>query len=166
MASNAPFTLSRAIAEDMTEIVEVQYECFPQFVQEAFMGCFSRDDLPRLTKHYIDEMETDPHVVWIKLVENAKGKIVAATQWKVFPSREPESNEDKPPPWLEGEMREKSAKIMRQMNMKRRKANPSGYVREFPSSQPNAFISKYSYYSQTSTYASRILITAVEVVGR
>ena len=104
-------------------------KAFHHFVRELFMGCRNKADLPRLVKHYIDNMEADQHVIWIKVVESATGRIVACSQWKVFPNVEPRSNGDQPPPWLEGEKRERSAKMMQQFNERRRAANPRGYVR-------------------------------------
>ncbi|KAK3710706.1 hypothetical protein LTR37_010125 [Vermiconidia calcicola] len=91
MATKAsPFTLSRATPEDIDELVRAEYECFPDFVREAFLRCSSEGDLPRLTQYSVDYMTRDPHVVWVKVVDNASGKIVAGSQWKAYPSNAPE----------------------------------------------------------------------------
>lgn len=115
----------------MAEMTKVQYDSFPQqFIREAFMGCYDESDLPRLIKHHAENVKSDPHAVWIKVLERRTGRIIAGSQWKIFPNCEPVSNEDKPPPWLEGEARDKSAAMMRKINEKRRAANPYGYVRK------------------------------------
>lgn len=68
--------------------------------------------------------------VWLKVVDRASGKIVAGSQWKVFPSFSPASADDKPAEWLEGEDLTKATQILEKMNAARRAANPKGYVRE------------------------------------
>ncbi|KAK3723254.1 hypothetical protein LTR37_001977 [Vermiconidia calcicola] len=120
--------VERGTPEDMDELVRVEYECFPNFVREAFLRCSSEADLPRLTQSSVNYMMRDPHVVWIKVVDNASGKIVAGSQWKVYPSSAPESSDDEPPPWLTGEMRERAAKELQLFNERRRVVNPGGYV--------------------------------------
>ena len=69
-------------------------------------------------------------MIWLKVVERASGKIVAGSQWKVFPSFSPASADDKPAEWLEGEDLTKATQILDKMNAARRAANPNGYVRE------------------------------------
>lgn len=124
-----PFSLSRASAEDLTEIVALQYACFPPFVREKFMGCKSEDDLPRSVEEFTKLME-DPHDIWVKVTDIASGRIVSASNWKVYPSSAPTSSDDQPSPWLEGEALEMAETMLGTMNEKRRKANPGGYVRE------------------------------------
>lgn len=94
------------------------------------MGCASEDDLPRLAKHYIELAEKDPSAVWIKLVDNETKKIVAGSLWNVFPNSAPETSDEGPVPWLEGENKQKAERLMQMMNEKRRAANPHGYVRK------------------------------------
>ncbi|KAI6876628.1 hypothetical protein KC338_g187 [Hortaea werneckii] len=125
------FCLSRLEpSEDMLQLVQVAYDCFPPMVREMFMGCKSEADLPRLAQHYLKEIREDPFTVWLKVVDRASGKIVAGSQWKVFPSFSPASADDKPAEWLEGEDLTKATQILEKMNAARRAANPKGYVRE------------------------------------
>ncbi|RMZ11072.1 hypothetical protein D0864_01093 [Hortaea werneckii] len=125
------FCLSRLEpSEDMLQLVQVAYDCFPPMVREMFMGCKSEADLPRLAQHYLKEIREDPFTVWLKVVDRASGKIVAGSQWKVFPSFSPASADDKPAEWLEGEDLTKATQILEKMNAARRAANSKGYVRE------------------------------------
>ncbi|KAI0475728.1 acyl-CoA N-acyltransferase [Xylariaceae sp. FL0804] len=128
MAAASPFTLSRMAPDDMLEMIDVEYDCFPDFVRSIFMGCPSKADIPRLADHEKEDMKNDPHIVWLKLVDNSSGRIVAGSQWKVFPSHAPDSSDDTPAPWLEGDKRERALVVMRGFNEKRRKANPQGFV--------------------------------------
>ena len=130
MATEAPFSLSRVTLEDMPELLDVQYDAFPEFVRVTFMGCHSKDDLPKLIPRYIEKLEKDPSDVWIKVTDNATGRIIAASDWKVFPGKPSEHNADEPPEWLEGEEKENSQKVIEQMTEIRRKAMPGPYVRE------------------------------------
>ena len=129
-STTPPFTLSRATPEDLHELVKIEYACFPPFVREAFMGCKSEADLPRLAKHYIEDAAKDPSAVWIKLVDNESQKIVAGSLWNVFPNAAPETSGEHPVPWLEGESKQKAERLMWSMNEKRTAANPNGYVRK------------------------------------
>ncbi|RMZ01656.1 hypothetical protein D0862_06284 [Hortaea werneckii] len=88
-------------SEDMLELVQVAYDCFPPMIREIFMGCKSEADLPRLAEHYLKEIREDP-----------------------FPA----SADDKPAEWLEGEDLTKATQILGKMNAARRAANPNGYV--------------------------------------
>ncbi|KAI6800080.1 hypothetical protein KC332_g4448 [Hortaea werneckii] len=114
--------------EDMLELVQVAYGCFPPILCGIFMGCKSEADLPRLAEHYLKELREDPFTIWLKVVDKASGRIVAGSQWKVFPSFSPAFTDDKPPEWLEGEDLAKSTRVLEKMNAARRAANPKGYV--------------------------------------
>ena len=127
--STPHFSLSRAGAADVEEIVALQYHCMPPFVRECFMGCFSEADLPRATDDFRHIMKTDPHDIWVKVTDTASGKIISASNWKIYPSSAPASSDDKPMPWLKGEQLEQSKLMLDTMNEQRRKANQGGYVR-------------------------------------
>jgi hypothetical protein len=133
MAESAPFVLSRATPEDMEHLVEVEYECFPPFVLETFMGCSNRSDCSRLARHYRNRMEKDTSEIWIKVVDKVTKQIVAGSLWNVFPglaspAGDDDNNSDLPP-WLEGKVRDETMGMLQQMSKKRRAANPGGYVR-------------------------------------
>ncbi|KAI1344140.1 hypothetical protein F5Y15DRAFT_103971 [Xylariaceae sp. FL0016] len=131
------FLLSRASPADMPEIVALQYASFPPVIRQAFMGCSSEADLPRLISKYTEKMTSDPYSVWLKVVdegrvtEAGKQRIVAACNWDVYPNAHapaPASTDDGPPEWLQGEARERSAKMNRDINEARRASMPGGFV--------------------------------------
>ncbi|KAI0378769.1 acyl-CoA N-acyltransferase [Hypomontagnella monticulosa] len=123
------FILSRADEGDIPEITRVEYECFPPVIRELFMGCKSEADLPLITAKNLRDRERDPHDIWIKVVDSTTGKIVAASNWKVFlNSGAPNESDEVPPEWLEGEVLEKASKIMGVWNEARRKENPGPHI--------------------------------------
>ncbi|KAK3723124.1 hypothetical protein LTR37_001847 [Vermiconidia calcicola] len=113
----------------MEDIVSLEYDCFPPFVREAFMGCNSKDHLPRILEKYKQQMCTDKIDTWIKVVDKESGAVVAASNWKVYVNGTTDGgSEDEVPEWLEGEMREKSEELTRKMNEYRRRAMPGPFV--------------------------------------
>lgn len=127
-----PFTLSRATEADMPEVIRLCWLSFPQIVRDLLMGTPTEDDLPRSVARYQEEMRADPHATWIKVVDNATGRIAAASHWRIFPgaSAPMGADEDTPPPWLDDESRTKAQGILDEMNEARKKVSPGGYVRE------------------------------------
>ncbi|KAI1194011.1 hypothetical protein F5X97DRAFT_16798 [Nemania serpens] len=124
------FILTRATVDDMPEIIRLEYRSFQpnKTICELFMGCQTEDDIPRITAKHIREM-SDPYEVWVKIVDSATGKIVAASNWKFFVNGgAPRSSDEHPPDWLEGEKRREAVEVMSAMNDARRKANPSAHV--------------------------------------
>ena len=130
MASNGPFILSRAIPSEMEEVVELEYDCFPEFVRNVFMGCSSKADLPKITKSYVHEMETDPNDIWIKVMDKESGKVIAGSNWKLYVNG-PSSGgvKDEAPEWLDNDMREKSMELMARINEARAKSMPGPFIR-------------------------------------
>ena len=125
------FTLSRASEDDLVKVARLQFECFPPDIREIFMGCKTEDGLPRLVRRYATTMKSDPHDIWIKVVNKETGEFVAASNWKVYPSCAPADAGDVPPEWLDGEAFERAATMLDSINEARRKANTGGYVREY-----------------------------------
>jgi hypothetical protein len=80
----APFVLTRASPCDMLEIVRLMYDSFGQLTREAFMGTPNLSDLPKLESRYIEAMRADPTDIWIKVTDLASGRIVAASNWKLY----------------------------------------------------------------------------------
>lgn len=133
MAAKSRFSLSRASADDLAETATLEYKCFPEHIRQTFMGCKSEADLPRLVEMYADAMRRDHHDIWVKVVDREKGNIVAASNWKVYPSGAPESAGDHPPAWLEGEDLDRTRGMTAAMNEARNRANPGGFIRRFHS---------------------------------
>lgn len=165
MAAESPFSLSRVTADDMPELLDVQYEAFPDFVRLIFMGCHSKNDLPKLIPKYIEKTDTDSSDVWIKVTDNASGKIVAASNWKVFPGKPSEDHADEPPEWLEGDEKEKSRLVIENMTEIRQKAMPGPYVRmsTLSGAQNRGYV--LSTHFQICTSCSQTLRTVVVALG-
>ncbi|KAL1852888.1 hypothetical protein Daus18300_011970 [Diaporthe australafricana] len=125
---SAPFTLARATEADMAEVARLCWLSFPQFVRDLLMGCPTEDDLPRSAARFREEMRTDHYAVWVKVVDNATGKIAAASRWRVFPGATAPDPAEEALPWLEGEAREKAQGLLDEMSDGRRQHNPEGYV--------------------------------------
>lgn len=130
MAVQPPFVLSRASPSIMEDIVDLQYDCFPEFIRQVFMGCHSKDGLPKVRQDFIKKMEDDPNDVWIQVKDRESGQVVAASNWKVYingPSHGGEQEE--PPENLDGEMLEKSKNLLSTMNSLRAKSMPGPFIR-------------------------------------
>lgn len=133
MAAPAPFTLVRATEADMPEVIRLCWQSFPQIVRDLLMGAPTEADLPRSVAQYQKEIRSDPHAVWVKAVDNATGKVAAASHWRIFPgaSAPAGADEDTVPPWLDDESRAKAQGILDEMTQARVKHNSEGYVREY-----------------------------------
>lgn len=130
MSSASPFTLTRASVADMPEIARLMYRCFPPFVREVIMGCLSEADLPRWIGFLEDECRTHHHAVWIKVVDKASGRIVAAALWKVFANAGmPPTAEDQIVGWLDDARRAQAEHVVGAMVKGRKEALPGGFVR-------------------------------------
>ncbi|KAK8069701.1 acyl-CoA N-acyltransferase [Apiospora phragmitis] len=132
------FTLTRATADDMDEVARLQYDCFPAFIREKFMGCRSEADLPRVAERAREDMRTNVHDVWI-LVRDAgpdgggKGKLAAASNWRVYLNgAAARASDDAPMPWLtergDTEALAKAQSVIDEMNAARKAANPDGFL--------------------------------------
>lgn len=129
-ADDAPFALSRATLTDLTELTSLEYDCFPPFVRKIFLGCHSRDELPKIEEVYAEKMRDDRHDIWIKAMDRESGKIIAASNWKIHVNGNSDGGiGDHPPPWLKGEEFEQSKQICEQMEEVRRRCMPGPFVR-------------------------------------
>jgi hypothetical protein len=126
------FALARASTSDLPELCRLQYKCFPQLIREIFMGCKTEDDLPRLAQHYEKSMRENPNDIWIKVTDPATGRIVSASNWRVYVNGTiPESDDAEIPEWLDAEDFERSRKVIQPLSEIRRKQNQGGFVRTF-----------------------------------
>ena len=125
-----PFTLARASEADINEIVQLQYNCFEEWIRRIFMGVHSPEDLPRCAQRFVEHMQNDPNDAWVKVMDKSTGRIVAASNWKVYVNGKTDGGvKDSPPEGLQGEDLEKSREIMEKVNQKKREANPGPFVR-------------------------------------
>ena len=114
----------------MDELLNLQYDCFPTEICEVFMGCHSRADLGWVKENYVGKMLKDPNDVWVKVVDNDTGRMIAGSNWKLYANGKSDGGvKDEVPAALEGEAREKSQKIIDMMNEKRAQAMPGPFIR-------------------------------------
>lgn len=124
------FTLSNGTVKDLPEIIQLQYACFRPFIREKFMGCRTEEDIPRLLSKQEKILREDNHDIWIKVVHNESGRIVAASNWRLYLKSAPVELDDRPPEWLDEEALARANAVLREANAVRREANPAGFVRE------------------------------------
>lgn len=130
------FTLTRATPADMDDVARLEFECFPAFIREAFMGCRTEADLPRVAEHFRRDMETNAHDVWILVRDGDTGRLAAASNWRVYLNgAAAQASDDAPMPWMaergDEEALAKARSVMEEMNAARKAANPDGFLREF-----------------------------------
>lgn len=131
------FTLTRGTPDEMDEMARLQWECFPPFARQKFMGCQTEADLPRLAERARDDMRANVHDIWIMVRDTqAGGRLAAASNWRIYLNEAAARTcDDKLPPGLaeggDAEAREKAVKMMDEMNAGRKKANPHGFLRTF-----------------------------------
>src|ERR1700761_2345713 len=121
MEGESPFYVARATAEDMHEVAELNYDCFPEWAQRLFLGCRSRQDLPKLEQKYLNQLCKDRSLVWIKVIDKKTDKIIAASGWNVFVNGAPVDNGGdgtsewataEAPDWVDISEREKSVALL------------------------------------------------------
>jgi len=84
----------------MVELIDLEYECFPDFVRESMMGCFSPADIPRIRAKHVKEMLEMPSDIWVYIKDIESGRIIAGSNWRVYLNREAGlKGADAPPPW-------------------------------------------------------------------
>lgn len=126
-----PFILARATEADVDEIAELQYDCFPDWIRQLFMGCHSREDLSRCKKDHLQLMQNDPNDIWIKVTDKKSGRIIAASNWKVYVNGKSGGGvQESAPENLEGEELEKSRAIMEKMNINKARSMPGPFIRQ------------------------------------
>ena len=128
--SDAPFILARATESDIDEIAELEYDCFPEFVRRLFMGCHSRADLKKCKDRHLKHMQDDPNDAWIKVTDKNSGRIVAASNWKLYVNGQSHGGaKEEPPEDLEGEDLKKSKEIFEKMNASKANRMPGPFIR-------------------------------------
>ena len=94
------------------------------------MGCRSRDDLPRYKQGHLERHRTDPNDVWVKVTDKKSGRIVAASNWKVYVNGKTGGGvQEAAPQHLEGEELATSKAIMEKMNATKAESMPGPFVR-------------------------------------
>ena len=176
METNSPFYVARATAKDMREISELNYDSFPDWAQRLFLGCRSRQDLPKLEQKYQDQLRKDKTLVWVKVIDQESDKIIAVSGWNVFVNGAPvDSGSDgasewamsEAPGWVDVSEREKSLALLQSMFEMRSRAMQSPYLcMHIASYRPFGFQIVDLQLSQISMFSSHIrYINVVELVA-
>lgn len=121
----------------MEEIVSLQYDSFEEpMVREIFMGCKSTNDMPKLVTKYMEAMIKDPSDIWIMLKDIATGRIVAASNWKIYlgSAHVQPRGLDEIMPWLDDETALAAKVLLEPMNETRLLSNPDPFLREWSDS--------------------------------
>jgi hypothetical protein len=81
-------TLSRVTADDFDTLVPLQFTAFANNgSHNAQLGFGSADDIARAKKLLLEDFRGDPADVWLKVTdEDANGRIIAASNWKIYPT--------------------------------------------------------------------------------
>ncbi|KAK3114856.1 hypothetical protein LTR53_006393 [Teratosphaeriaceae sp. CCFEE 6253] len=132
MSPSPPFTLSRCTTDDLAELLDLQYACFPASVRLMFMGCNTPaqpGELQHIRESYAELMRKDPHDIWIAVRDTSTGRIIAGANWKVYMNGEADDRKaEEPPSWLEGEELAASQRIIDRFESLRRKAMPDPFI--------------------------------------
>lgn len=154
-----PFTLTRATADDLEEIVQLMYDSFSRTTRQCLMGCLSPSDIPKLVAKYKEIMASDASDIWIKLEDSVTGKIVAGSNWKLHVNGDP--GYDEIPDWLESDAREKSIALLEPMNEERAREMKGRAFLRMQFALFLLYLHSCANIAQTCTFASPRKSTAV-----
>lgn len=106
--SKTPFQLSRATVNDIPEIVKLEYRNFTDpFVRECFMAADTPEGHESLIRQRRQALNEDPCDYWIKVIDTSTGRIIAASNWKIYAGCVPELPIPVDISWLTGESLER-----------------------------------------------------------
>lgn len=96
------------------------------------MGCSSEEDIPKFVEMQAKIMKDHPADLWIKVIDNDTGKIIAATNWRLYlgPQESLERKEDEVPPWRSEEDKERSLELIGPLNESRKEMGKGPFLRE------------------------------------
>jgi hypothetical protein len=79
--------LSRVEEGDWDELLKVQFKAFRDVdIHQALFGPDTVENRARVKQAFIADSKSDVADCWLKLVDTTTGRIVSASQWKVYPS--------------------------------------------------------------------------------
>lgn len=83
-----PLTLSRVTHDDFNTLVPIQFAAFVNNgTHHAQLGFNTHDNIAHAKKVLREDFASDPADVWIKVTdEDASGRIIAASNWKIYPT--------------------------------------------------------------------------------
>lgn len=102
----ATLHLSRASADDLPAIVEIMFKTYTDPIARDF--CLGKDNPEGhkgLVERFAKTMRENPADYWIKIVDQSDNRIIAATNYRIYPTIAPDhANEnDRSTPWLKDE---------------------------------------------------------------
>lgn len=132
MQTQAPFVLTRAIPQDLSEILNVYYGCFNQHERTIFQGCPTPEYIHATQEIYALDMQSDASDIWIQVRDAEDNRLVAASNWKVYVNGKPGDEGQRIPDWLGHEAYEQSRLALETITAARRKAMPIPFIRKAP----------------------------------
>lgn len=106
------FQLARATADDMPEIVEIQFRANPStFVREVFMAADTPEGHASLAQQYQNGYKENPSTCWIKVIDTATNQIAAASYWGVYVGGLPEPKIGVDISWLQGDQLDRARRV-------------------------------------------------------
>jgi hypothetical protein len=83
-----PLTLSRVISEDFNTLLPIQFAAFANNgAHNAQLGFNTPDNIAHAKKFFLEDFASDSADVWLKVTDDdANGRIVAASNWKIYPT--------------------------------------------------------------------------------
>lgn len=99
------------------------------------MGCREdslAEDISRFVSIQEKIMKSNPADFWIKVIDNETGKIIAATNWRLYLGTQESLDRkgDEVPWWLSEEDKERSLELIGPLNESRREFNKGPGLRE------------------------------------
>lgn len=135
--TTGPFVLTRAATfQDLLEIVHCEYTAFTDpTLLSIFMGPNTTSNHAHLARTYHNTMAHDTGDLWLKVQEKETGKVVGASNWKVYVGCVPEHKEELRWEWLQGEGQEvelaKAKVVVQGILETRRRLFVEPYVRTY-----------------------------------
>lgn len=83
-----PLVLSRVTADDFDTLIPIQFAAFANNgVHHAQLGLENTENIAHAKALFLKDFTSDPADVWLKVTdEDANGKIIAASNWKIYPT--------------------------------------------------------------------------------
>ena len=83
-----PLTLSRVTPGEFDTIVPIQFAAFANNgAHTAQLGFNNAESIAHAKTIFLDDFASDPADIWLKVTdEDANGRIIAASNWKVYPT--------------------------------------------------------------------------------
>lgn len=83
-----PLGLSRVTADDFDTLIPIQFTAFANNgAHHAQLGLRNAANIAHTKALFLEDFASDPADVWLKVMdEDANSKIIAASNWKIYPT--------------------------------------------------------------------------------